>query len=130
MLIEGLVAYLLTQSTVTDVVGVRIQPIPATEDFATNPGITVQGISDVSENAGDGPVGVARQRIVFDCTAPRYLAARNLAIALKQLLNGYVGTLPDGTKVQLAESVNLVDRWDDGSRISCTSLHVLFTYSD
>ena len=130
MLIDGLVAFLLTQTTITNVVGKRIQPIPATEDFATNPGITIQGSSDVSQNANDGPVGVAVDRVIFDCTAPRYLVARTLAIAVKKLLNGYAGTLPDGTVIQLAESANLVDRWDDGSRVSCTSFHALITYSD
>ena len=27
-------------------------------------------------------------------------------------------------------AINLVDRWEDGSRISCTSVHVLFQYKD
>lgn len=130
MLIDGLVAYLLTQSSITSIVGQRIQPIPATEDFATNPGITIQSPSDMSQNAGDGPVGVATCRVVFDCLAPRYLVARTLALALKALLNGFSGALPDGTVVQLAESANLVDRWEDGSRVSCTSFHALITYSD
>jgi hypothetical protein len=130
MLIDGLVAYLLTQTSITSVVGTRIQPIPATEDFATNPGITIQGASDVSEDANDGPVGVAEARIIFDCLAPRYLVARNLALALKSVLNCYSGTLPDGTVVQHVKSANVVDRFDDGSRVSCTSYHALITYGD
>ena len=107
-----------------------IQPIPAPEDLTQYPLITYQSPSDVSENANDGPVGVATSRIVFDCKALRYLDARNLALAVKAALNGYSGTLPNGTRVFLAESVNLVDRWEDGSRISCTAVHVLFQYKD
>ncbi len=130
MLTNGVVAYLLTQTAITAVVNHGIQPIPAPEDLSQYPLITYQSPSDVSENANDGPVGVANSRIVFDCKALRYLDARNLALAVKAALNGYSGMLPDGTRVFLAESVNLVDRWEDGSRISCTAVHVLFQYKD
>ena len=130
MLTNGVVAYLLTKEPVTAIVNQSIQPIPAPEDLTQYPLITYQSPSDVSENANDGPVGVASSRIVFDCKALRYLDARNLALAVKAAFNGYSGTLPDGTHVFLAESVNLVDRWEDGSRISCTAIHVLFQYKD
>ena len=130
MLTNGVVAYLLTQTAITAIVNQGIQPIPAPEDLSQYPLITYQSPSDVSDNANDGPVGVATSRIVFDCKALRYLDARNLALAVKAALNGYSGTLPNGTRVFLAESVNLVDRWEDGSRISCTAVHVLFQYKD
>jgi hypothetical protein len=130
MLTNGVVAYLLTLDSITSVVNRSIQPIPAPEDLSQYPLITYQSPSDVSDNANDGPVGVATSRIVFDCKALRYLDARTLALAVKAAFNGYSGTLPDGTQVFLAESVNLVDRWEDGSRISCTAVHVLFQYKD
>ena len=130
MLTNGVVAYLLTQIAITAIVNQSIQPIPAPEDLSLYPLITYQSPSDVSDNANDGPVGVATSRIVFDCKALRYLDARNLALAVKAALNGYSGTLPNGTRVFLAQSVNLVDRWEDGSRISCTAVHVLFQYKD
>jgi hypothetical protein len=130
MLTSGLVAYLLTQTSITDVVGERIQPIPAPEDLSQYPCITYQGSSDVSEDANDGPVGVAEARIIFDCLALRYLDARGLAEALKTALNGYSGALPDGTRIFRVKSANLVDRWEDGSYISCTSFHALIQYGD
>ena len=130
MPVQIVVTYLLTQTAVTAIVNQSIQPIPAPEDLSQYPLITYQSPSDVSDNANDGPVGVATSRIVFDCKAFRYLDARNLALAVKAALNGYSGTLPNGTVVFLAQSVNLVDRWEDGSRISCTAVHVLFQYKD
>jgi len=130
MLTNGLVAYLLEQPSISDVIGKRLQPIPAPEDLDQYPLITYQSPSDVSQNANDGPVGIATTRIVFDCLAQRYLDARNLALALKFILNGFAGALPDGTVVYLAESANLTDRWEDGSRIYCTSFHVLIQYAD
>jgi hypothetical protein len=131
MLLDGLRSLIVAQANIAAVVVDRVQPIPAPEyDPALYPLITYQSPSDDSQNANDGPVGVATARVIFDCLADRYLDARNLALLLKALLNGYAGTLPDGTVVQLAESANLVDRFDDGSRIYCTSFHALITYSD
>jgi hypothetical protein len=132
MLTAGVVAYLNAQASIAEVVGDRIQPIPAPDDIlAFCPGITYQSPSDVSENANDGPVGIAASRIVFDCLASRALDARNLALAVKATLNGFgPAALPDGTYVESAESVSIADRFDDGSRIYCTSVHVLFRYRD
>jgi hypothetical protein len=128
MLPDGIVAFLLTQAAITGIVNDRIQPIPAPEDLDQYPLITYQSPSDIGENANDGPVGIATMRIVFDCLAQRYLDARNLARALRGVLDGYAGDLPDGTHVELTESVNLVDRFDDGSRIYCVSAHWLMQY--
>ena len=132
MLIDGIRALLLTQSAITSVIGNRIQPIPAPVDLSQYPLITYQSPSDISQNAGDGPVGVAEMRIVFDCLAQDYATARTLAQSLKAILNSYSGVLPDSesTRVYLAESANLADRWEDGSKIHCTSFHALITYGD
>jgi hypothetical protein len=129
MLTDGLRSLILAQPAIAAIVDDRVQPIPAPEDLS-QPLIAYSSPSDVSENANDGPVGVATMRVVFDCYAPRYGDARSLALLLKALLNGYTGTLPDGTVVQLAESANLADRFDDGSRVSCTSFHALITYGE
>jgi|SRR6516162_8888054 hypothetical protein len=131
MLPDGIVAYLAQQPSITAIVVDRIQPIPAPADIDSFlPGITYQSPSDISENANDGPVGLATMRIVFDCFAQRYLDARNLARALKAVLNGFAGDLPDGTHVELTQSVNIVDRFDDGSRIYCSTVHWLLQYRD
>jgi hypothetical protein len=130
MLTDGLVALLLTQAAVAEVVGSRIQHPPAPEDMSQYPCITYQSPSDVSQQGGDGPVGVATCRVVFDCLALRARDARLLALTLKSILNGYAGVLPDGTKVYRAESANLADRFVDGSRIYCTAFHALIQYAD
>ena len=131
MLEEGIVAFLKSQDSISSVVGDRIQPEPAPEyDPALYPMITYSSSSDQSELANDAPVGVAEARVIFDCLAERKLDARRLALVLKTLLHGYSGTLPDGTVVQLAKSANLADRFDDGSRIYCTTFQALITYGD
>lgn len=131
MLAEGIVAFVNAQDGIAAVIAGRIQPAPAPEfDPSLYPMITFQIPSDSSQLANDGPVGVAETRVIFDCLAERYLDARRLALALKTLFHGYSGTLPDGTEVQLAKSANLADRFDDGSRIYCTTFQALITYGD
>jgi hypothetical protein len=138
MLTNGLVTYLLAQPSITRILGsstTAIRPIPAPEDLGGYPCITYQSASYVAEYAGHGPVGVSKTRIVFDCLALRYLDARNLAQALKAALDNLCEAisaaspaatlLPDGTRIFNAEIANIVDRWDDGSRIYCVSVHLL-----
>lgn len=130
MLTDGLVSLLLGVPAITAIVGNRIQPIPAPEDTATRPCITYQSPSDVGSYTLTGSDGVTSTRVVFDCLAPRYRDARALALAVKSALSGYSGTLSDGTVIYSTQVVNVVDGFDDGSRISRTSVHVLFQYAD
>lgn len=130
MLLTDVVAYLLTQSSITTIVGESIQPIPAPVDLSLYPLITYQSPSYLPQNANDGPIGVSDTRVVFDCLAPTYLAARTLAETLAATLNSYTGTLPNGTRVFETQVVNILDRWDDGSKISCSTVHAIFTYSE
>jgi hypothetical protein len=130
MLIEGLVSLLLANSAVSAIVGSRIQPIPAPEDPTQYPCVVYQGASDVSGYTLTGTDGVTTTRVVFDCKGLRYLDARNLALAVKAALTAYRGILPDGTIVYQAQIVNLVDGFDDGSRISSTKVHTVLQYAD
>lgn len=130
MLLTDVVAYILTQSAVTSLVSNRIAPIPAPVDLSEYPCITYQSPSYVPEYAGNGAVGVSETRIVFDCLASSYLPARTIAETLASTLSSYTGTLPNGTRVFETEVVNIVDRWDDGSKISCSTVHVIFTFSE
>ena|ERR1700721_374097 len=130
MITNGIVSLLLNNSAVSGIVGTSIQPIPAPEDLSDYPCIAYQVASDVSDYTLTLPTSVTTTRIVFDCLAQRYLDARTLALAVKAALTAYQGTLPDGTVVYFTEIVNLVDGFDDGSRISRTSVHAVMQYMD
>jgi len=130
MLLTDIVAYLLTQSAITSVVDNRIQPIPAPVDLSQYPCITYQSPSYVPQYANNGPVGVSDTRVVYDCLAPSYLAARSLAETLAAALSGFSGTLTSGARIFETEIVNILDRWDDGSKISCSQVHIIFTYAE
>jgi hypothetical protein len=130
MILTDVVAYLLLQDSITTVVANRIQPIPAPVDLTQYPCIVFNSPSYVPEYANNGVVGVSNTRIVFDCLAVTYLVARSLAETLAATLSAFTGTLPNGTRVFEAEVVNILDRWDDGSKISCSQVHIIFTYSE
>jgi len=130
MLPEGLVTYLLAQPTVTAIIGDRLQPNPPPEqvDSTTYPCVAYTVPSDVpQERALDGSYGGLQMRIVFDCFGLRFLDAANLARAVNAVLDGFIGTLPDGTVCSPIEAT-LSSRFDDGSRIYCWSVHAIVHY--
>lgn len=142
MLTSGLVAYLLTQTSVTSLLaqGNAIQPIPVPVELTDTSGnplypcITYQMASDVPEYTLTGTAGMSQARVVLDCLAPLnpggYLVARNIALAVKAALSGFQGTLPDGTRVWFAEVVNVVDLFSPDALLSHSSVHALITYLD
>lgn len=130
MLTNGLVALLLANSAVSAIVGNRIQPIPAPEDLKQYPVITYQVASDLSGYTLTGTDGVTTTRVIFNCFALRFLDAHDLALAVKAALTAYRGTLPDGTIVYETHIVNVVDGFEDGSRVSKTSVHAVIQYAD
>lgn len=130
MLTSGLVSLLLANSTVSAIVGTRIQPIPAPEDLKQYPCVTYQVASDVNGYTLTGTDGVTTTRVIFDCFALRFLDAHNLALAVKAALTAYRGTLSDGTVVYECQIVNVVDAFESGSRVSKTSVHAVIQYAD
>jgi hypothetical protein len=131
MLITDLIAYLSTHSALVPLVSDRVMGIPAPPDLDQYPCITVQSPSHVPQYTGDGDAGIPDTRIVFDCLAtkngqPAYLAARQIAETLAGVLSGFTGDM-GLTRIEECIVVNVLDRWDDGSKVSCTSVHVLIT---
>jgi len=131
MMITGLVAYLLANTAVANIVGTSIQPVPAPPNLADYPVVTYQNVSHTEEYANDGPVCVAEERVVLDCHAVRYLDARTLALAVATALSGFSGLLPDGTKVYLIEIVNVMDGFNGASQtLYRTSVHAMVQYAN
>ena len=130
MITNGIVALLNATTAITAICGNNIQPIPAPDDLADYPCVTYQVASDVSQYSLTNEAGPTQSRIVFTCIATSYLTARSLALAIKGALTSYTGTLPDGTFVNDTEIVNMQDGFDDGSRLSTTSVHAMFYYAD
>jgi hypothetical protein len=129
MLITDLVSYLQQQSSITALVGQRIQPVPAPEDLTQYPCLTFQIASYLPEYTMDGSIGLAQYRIVFDCFGLRYLDAANLSSAIVASLSGFTGTIGT-THVWNCEIVNQQDHFQDGARLYRTSVHALLQIAE
>jgi len=79
-------------SAVSSLVGARIYPLKAPPKV-TKPFVTYQRISGDRWRSFDGPTGTAQPRIQVDCYATTYAAAKALADAIRQNLDGYAGTV-------------------------------------
>ena len=129
--IVGIVAKLKADPTLTTIVSGRVRPLPAPEqvDSSHYPCVTYQVASEVQSYNYDGPDNVNTMRVVFDCYSELYSEARKSALAIRDSLNGYSGTLPDGTLVFETEIATINDGWFDVARMAKSSVHVLVTYS-
>ncbi|MGA2650418.1 MAG: hypothetical protein ABSF28_07835 [Terracidiphilus sp.] len=131
-LTNGIVAYLLTQPAVTDIVGDSIQPIPAPVEATLFPCIAYQVVSDITDYDISEPIGMAHARVLFSCLASfgpgSYLTAHSLGLAVKAAFSGYMGTLPGGPKVWFAEVVNVTDLFNPDALLSSTNVSVILTY--
>src|ERR1700676_5600438 len=98
MLIDGLIS-LVTASAVNGLISGRIYEGELPRGYAL-PAIAVHEYNEAQDYDMAGPVGVREDFIQFDTYGSSQAIARQVREALKTLLDGYVGTLPDGTVVQ------------------------------
>lgn len=137
MMIDSLLTYLLSPNLpLSALVGGRVQPVPAPDDISDYPCIVFQSASYVEEYDDSGSVGLAKERIVFDCMATDtsteggFGVSRAIAFALRSALSGFgPAYLPDNTYVELITIVNIVGGWNDAARtIYKTSVHAMVQY--
>ena len=128
MLEVGLVALLNSSQAVKVLNNGRIYPllIPANSVL---PCITYQLISTIPEYCCDGPTGFTKSRIQIDTWANDYLDSKNLADAVRQTLDGYTGTLSDGTRVFSIMRDNATDLNDEDSRLMRVQTDWLVLYA-
>lgn len=121
MIEQGIEQRLAADSTIAGLVGTRIYPLVLPE-ACQYPAITYQLISAVEIYTNDGPLGEVRARIQIDTWAKRYSQAKTVDQAVRASLNGFTGTLPDGTLVCELERDDASDGFDaPGSLYRCQS---------
>lgn len=137
MITNGLYALITGNTAIAAMISTRLYPVKLPEGVVY-PTMTYQVISQV----GDPNVttaGLQRMRIQFDCYGSMlspagvdgYSDAVLLRDALRQLLDGYVGTLSDGTVLQNAVRIQSVDYFDDDARVyrCMCEFNLWFVYS-
>ena len=135
-LMQGLISLLLTNTAITSVVagGNAVQTIPAPTETSGYPAVVMSQISETNDYVLSGPAGLTHARICFDCLAPQnpggYGVARNLALSVKKTLDGFIGSLPDGTQVDFIEIATIRDSFDADATLSCTSVQAMIHFPD
>ena len=94
------------------------------------PVATLQLISSVPEYTLDGPTGLVKARLQIDHFGTDYLSCKTAAAAFRQILDGYKGTLPDGTQVSSMTRLNATDSFESDSRLYHTQTDWSALYDD
>jgi hypothetical protein len=116
MLEQGLVALLTANAGVIALVAARIYPVQGPPDNPTYPYITYQDIPAApADYAFDGSE-LDTRRVQFAYWGTAYCDGANIMIAVRNVLSGYSGTLPDGTRVLFAKHLNWLNNFDVDSR--------------
>jgi hypothetical protein len=93
----GLRTYLLADSTISTAVGgSRIYSMLVPQG-QTSPSIVFTKISGQGDHHMQGPSGLTRPRVQIDCYALNLAEAGNLALRVKERLDGFRGDMPYGS---------------------------------
>lgn len=127
MLKSAVFRLLSTTSAITAICGTRIYP----EVRPTGPAYPLIVFKKISKKANPtmNTSGMQRDRYQFDCWAQADIVAEQLCDVLRQTLNGYQGTLSDGTILQNAMISNENTSFTDDPRIYCDTIEFLLLYN-
>jgi hypothetical protein len=115
MLEQGLVNLLISDVGVSALIGDRLYPVQGPPDNPVYSYVTYQDVAGSSSKTMDGAEWDSR-RIQFDIWGASYGACKAVAIALRNVLSSFAGTLSDGTRVLSVSRVNYIDHFDSDSR--------------
>lgn len=126
---EALYAHLVTQTSITSLVDLRIYPLlmPQTGQL---PAIVYQRISSQRTAAHEGPAKVVVARYQFDAFAPLVATAQAIVDAIRLACDGFSGLLGgvDGVMVAsiLADDEQMF--YDDETRTKRVVIDLMITY--
>jgi hypothetical protein len=110
---QAIIARLLATGGVTAIAGDRVFP-GARPPAAALPAVVFNVVSGAPVYTDDGDAGLAENRVQIDCWAETYTAAKELAVAVKASLSGFVGTVA-GVTFQNLLLITERDRREGGS---------------
>jgi len=126
MIAEAIRTLLVDDAEVAEIVAARVYPLVLPQS-PTLPAITLQRVSNQTVISQDGP-GMERPRIQVDCWASTYLAARELAAAVKACLcpsrhetPNYVRTVDD-VRIEAVMPESDRDLYEDDTQIYRVSM--------
>jgi hypothetical protein len=138
MLADGLRKLLLGTSAITAIVGTPdsrpdkksgVWWVEMPEE-ALLPGIVLSQVSGAGIPTMDGPDPLHTARIQVSCYGETFADAKSLARAVRTTLEGYAGTLPDGTAVGQTILVSEMDAFEDAPNSFGCPVDFEFWYSE
>lgn len=130
MLSEGLYNLITKDPTVGALLAKNAVYPALMPEAAPLPAIVYQEVHGDGTMSQDGPDPLQYSRMQFDCYGAKYGDAKQLARALRQLLEGTTGLLSDGTVLENAERISESDTFEDTPRIFRTMLEMKIVYGD
>ena len=128
MLEAGIVQLLLASEGVTDLVSDRVWPVKAPTDQPVYPYCVYRDITSGHELTLDS-IEAGHKLIQFDVFASLYGDCKSVLKALRDVLVGFSGNLPDGTRVLIATRGNEMDNFDyDGQKVYHSLAEYEFEY--
>ncbi|SEB40701.1 DUF3168 domain-containing protein [Terriglobus roseus] len=115
MLEEGLFQLLTSDSDVASCISTRYFPLMLPDDAAL-PAVTYQRVSTVTSPTLNGFTDLVQVRLQIDTWATTYADARRAAQAIQNAIEGFLGTLPDGTAVAAATLLSQMDTYESVAR--------------
>lgn len=123
-----LVAWVLTQSTITALIGTRIHP-----DFlpqnTTLDAIVYNQISGVRAHSTAGASGYCEARYQLSCWSATKAGAKALAEAVRKAIDGFGGTMGT-TAVNYAFLEDETDAWEDEPKRWRTDLDFMIAFNE
>jgi hypothetical protein len=126
---DGLFQLITADSGFSTIAANRLYPL-ILPDTPTFPAATYQLISSVPEETNDGPTGFVKARIQTDTWSNSYASCKALAKALRVLLDGFTGTLPNGVAVSNIIRDNSSDYIEPVSRLYRVQTDWLVMYDE
>lgn len=129
---QALYALLTTDTGVSALIGTRLYPLTIAQDVAL-PAAAYQRISGPRKHAHDGPLSVAEGRFQFTCQAATYAAAKSVANAIRQALDGYNGAVTvgeDSLEIEGSFLVNELDGYEFETEAETVRLDYLILYQE
>jgi hypothetical protein len=128
MIEAGIHALITSDPTLNGLIADRLYPVRIPSGV-TYPCASYQVVSASPESVSLDSAATRMKRIQFDCWATTYGECKQIEAALASLLDGYQGTLSDGTKVLLATPGVVIDRWEEDATVYRVMTEYIFDFT-
>jgi Protein of unknown function (DUF3168) len=138
MLVEGLYSLLAGAAPITSIVGTQSSRTDKTTGIfagempegAPTPVVVYRQVDGRGLVTMDGPDGLQFVRMQFSCYGKNYLGSKQLARAVRQVLEKFTGVLSEGTCVDNMQTIIEMDTFEEAPYLYHTAVDIEIVYAD